>query len=277
MADGGTSAPAAANDGGEALGLRVLEHAPGPPAWNMAVDEALLLGEHPATLRLYGWQPHAISLGYFQDAAAFATRPPGVELVRRTTGGGAIFHGDELTIALVVDAALLPGDVDLSYARIHDAIATALLAAGIPATRLRSGAEPSARPDRPWCFASPSRNDLVTAAGKLLGSAQRRIRRPRPRVLHHGSLVLQRPQATPFVAAVADVAEPATLLPTLRSQVVARLAAMLALEPVAGNLSAAESALAAQLRDTRYLDPRFTAGRIRAGGQANCPHGSKQR
>ena len=39
---------------------------------------------------------------------------------------------------------------------------------------------------------------------KLLGSAQRRVRRPRDRILLHGSLVLGRPQATPFVAAVAD-------------------------------------------------------------------------
>ena len=40
--------------------------------------------------------------------------------------------------------------------------------------------------------------------GKLLGSAQRRVRAPHPRLLHHGSLVLRRPAATPFVAAVED-------------------------------------------------------------------------
>src|SRR5947209_18419123 len=58
----------------------------------MAADEALL--EHVLTtgrpaLRYYTWDPPTLSLGYFQS---FADRLPGLPVVRRMTGGGAIVH-----------------------------------------------------------------------------------------------------------------------------------------------------------------------------------------
>ena len=74
----------------------------------MAVDSALLATATAPTLRLYAWQPHAVSLGYFQALSDFGDLPPGTPVVRRTTGGGAIFHGDELTYSLALDAIALP-------------------------------------------------------------------------------------------------------------------------------------------------------------------------
>ena len=44
--------------------LRVLRDEPAPAAWNMAVDDALLQLADEPTLRLYGWWPHAVSLGW---------------------------------------------------------------------------------------------------------------------------------------------------------------------------------------------------------------------
>src|SRR5690606_25770546 len=156
-------------------------------AWNMAADEALLqLGEAPA-LRLYGWRPHAVSLGYFQRFADFADLPATTPIVRRLTGGGAIHHGDELTFALVADADVLGSDIPASYRLVHDAAIAALAACGIDSHRQSQGDGLAARPTERWCFAEPGRDDVVTERGKLLGSAQRRIRQPRARVLHHGS------------------------------------------------------------------------------------------
>ena len=90
--------------------LRVLETGFAPAAFNMGLDEAILdavaQGLQPPTLRFYAWKPRAVSLGYFQgyedevDAAACAAR--GVEVVRRVTGGGAVFHADELTYSIVL-------------------------------------------------------------------------------------------------------------------------------------------------------------------------------
>ena len=81
---------------------RVLDTGPGHPAWNMAVDEALLDrfdGEMPI-LRFYRWEPEGLSLGRFQSADI--EPPPGAVLVRRLTGGAAIYHrSDELTYSVV--------------------------------------------------------------------------------------------------------------------------------------------------------------------------------
>ena len=242
--------------------LRVIRDGDGPAAWNMAVDEALLHAAATPTLRLYGWHPHAVSLGWFQRWTDFADVPPGTDVVRRLTGGGAICHGDELTFSLALDADLLPRDVAASYELLHDAAVAALADVGVASQRLAGGKAAGARPRERWCFAEPGDGDLVTPAGKLLGSAQRRVRAPRPRVLHHGSLVLRRPGLTPFVAAVADAREPdAALRQRLSAALVDRLAAALRLPAIDGALAADEHAMATALARTRYGDPAFTRAR----------------
>jgi lipoate-protein ligase A len=242
--------------------LRVLREGPQPAAWNMAVDEALLRLARTPTLRLYSWQPHAVSLGWFQRRADFADLPPGTVVVRRLTGGGAIHHGDELTFSLAAAPGLLPGDIAASYALLHDAALAALRAVGVAATRCTTGEAATARPRERWCFATPGEGDLVTARGKLLGSAQRRLALPQPRLLHHGSLVLTQPALTPFVAAVADAAPPdAALRARLGDALVAGMAAALGMTPHDGELDAAERDLAARLARERYGDPAFTCAR----------------
>src|SRR5690606_22753397 len=154
-------------------------------------------------LRLYGWDPPGLSLGHFQDEARFRGVPGRHRIVRRITGGGAILHGDELTFALTYDAADVGWDLHASYVAVHDAIARALSRFGVPVQRLVG--RPSTARAEGWCFARPGCHDLVCPDGrKILGSAQRRVRRPRARVLHHGSLPIDRPEATPFAAAVRD-------------------------------------------------------------------------
>ncbi len=241
--------------------LRLLDDCAGAPAWNMAVDEALLTLADQPTLRLYGWAPHAVSLGYFQRLADFADLPAGTPIVRRLTGGGAIHHGEELTFSLVLDAELLPREVAASYALLHDAVIAALAELSVPCERLVQGHGQSPRPTNRWCFADAGRDDLVTARGKLLGSAQRRVQQPRPRVLHHGSLVLERPALTPFVAAVSDAAMTATLQSELRPRLALRLASVLGLELQPGSRTSAETALAVHLQTTRYENSAFLGQR----------------
>lgn len=219
------------------------------PAWNMALDDVLLHGDGP-TLRLYAWSPPGLSLGYFQPFAPFAAVPGDHHVVRRRTGGGAIYHDDEITFALTVAAAALPGDVAASYVLLHGAVRRALASVGVE-TRLvdcGDGGCSRARPTRPWCFAQPGPGDLVLACNgrKIVGSAQRRIRAPRPRILHHGSIVLSAPAATPFCGAVADVADPRAVEQPLRSALVAEIAAALGLQaqpaaaPTPAEIAAAE-------------------------------------
>lgn len=221
-------------------------------AANMARDEALLLGE-TAALRLYAWSPHSVSLGYFQARDDFSDLPRDVPVVRRLTGGGAIFHGDEITYALALPTGALPADVEASYALLHDAVVAALADVGVAATRLRQGTAPGARAKSRWCFFEPGRHDIVDEQGrKLVGSAQRRASTTRgPRVLHHGSIVVRRPSTTPFVAAVEDQA-PAACATALRDHLAKRLAAALGMEMRPDALTADEERAAAILRRDRY-------------------------
>ena len=164
-------------------------------ATNMARDEAISravsAGRQPPTLRLYGWQPPAISLGQSQRIASVdepRCRADGVGLVRRPTGGLAILHADELTysVALPINHPIAEGDVMTSYRRIAEAIMCALRLLGVPGVAAnRIAPEDKAR--GPVCFEAPSDYEVVGAGKKLVGSAQwRRV----DGVLQHGSLPL---------------------------------------------------------------------------------------
>lgn len=231
--------------------LRVVSDPAARPTRQIATDLALLRGSGGATLRLYRFAPAGLSLGRFQDPALFAALLVPHEPVRRPTGGGAIFHDDDLTYALTLDDEPARGAEDW-YALVHDALVAALADCGVRATRLLGGApHPGPRAlETAWCFAEPRRGDLVApGGGKLAGSAQRRIRTPRPRLLLHGSIPLRRPAATPFCAAVEDQVDPDRVREPLRVAFAARLAAALGLAPEAGTLDEAE-------RDTaRALEP----------------------
>ncbi len=90
--------------------LRVMVEGPRDPAANMAVDETLLravaAGARGPVVRFYRWDPPSLSFGYAQDVARLVdpavAAASGIGLVRRMTGGRAVFHGDEWTFSLVV-------------------------------------------------------------------------------------------------------------------------------------------------------------------------------
>ena len=128
------------------LTCHVFPHAAASGPANMALDEALLEwvagGASTACLRTYGWTTPTLSLGYFQRLAEAQADPrfQSVPVVRRLTGGGAIWHHHEVTYALVVAAnhPLARPSTGL-YRAVHAAIASALCAAGIAAARRGGG------------------------------------------------------------------------------------------------------------------------------------------
>jgi lipoate-protein ligase A len=171
------------------FGFRLLDSGPGRPAWNMAVDEVLLLGaEARPTLRLYAWDPAALSIGWFQRAEEAPAL--GLPLVRRLTGGGAVVHRDELTYAVAAPIAFFGegAGVKASYARIHRAIGEALAAVGaVPDAPAAAPAGAPARGGAFLCYDRRSDLDIRAGGRKLVGSAQRRRGRT---ILQHGSIPL---------------------------------------------------------------------------------------
>jgi lipoate-protein ligase A len=159
---------------------------------NMATDEALLddaLRSGTASLRLYRWNPPTLSLGRNEsdglyDLAEIARL--GIPVVRRPTGGKAVWHEHEVTYAAAGPVSLF-GSLRIAYRAIHSWIAAALQSLG---------AEVALAPDRrvvgpldapTSCFATPVGGEVVVRGRKLVGSAQRRRGSA---FLQHGSILL---------------------------------------------------------------------------------------
>jgi lipoyl(octanoyl) transferase len=180
------------------MSWRLLVTEPCDGATNMAIDETLWRGRQagtaPPTLRVFAWHPPTVSLGYGQplDAAVdvAACRRLRVGLVRRPTGGGAIYHDGperELTYSVVASHEDLgvPPDLLATYRWIAVALLRGLRALGAPAEIV--AVPETAGPPPAFCFARTGRYEIEVAGRKLVGSAQRRQGAV---FLQHGSVLL---------------------------------------------------------------------------------------
>ncbi len=147
-------------------------------ALNMAIDEAILThylqGRVPPTLRIFRWTQTSITLGRFQNVEREIEQErcqqQGVALVRRPTGGRAVYHRDEFTYSLVIGKREnVPSGVVAAYAYLAQGLQAALQQLGIASelSEEHVSKNPSAA-----CFASSTQADLTAHGFKLIGSAQ---------------------------------------------------------------------------------------------------------
>ena len=101
------------------------------------------------------------------------------DLVRRWTGGGIVFHGDDLTYSIVIPASdpVFDESSIAIYEKIHRALCGAIAhnqGAELVrvANQVRTGDRGSCDND---CFANPVRADVMMDGRKIAGAAQRRI------------------------------------------------------------------------------------------------------
>lgn len=162
----------------------------------MAVDEAVLegviKGESQSTLRLYGWKPACLSLGYaqpFSEVDEEALTAAGWEIVRRPTGGRAILHVDELTYSVIAPESdpRVAGGVLASYLRLSEALLEALRLMGLSPEANEKTPEKPQSEFNPVCFEVPSNYEITVNGRKLIGSAQARRMGG---ILQHGALPL---------------------------------------------------------------------------------------
>lgn len=154
------------------MNIRFLETGANPAAYNMGLDETLMQGVKAGepVLRFYQWKPPAVSIGTFQkiedevDREACARQ--GVDVVRRITGGGAVFHDAELTYSFI--SREYPPNIIESYKWVCGGIIRGLDKLGIEAR-----------------FAPI--NDVLVGAKKVSGNAQTRKKGV---LLQHGTLLL---------------------------------------------------------------------------------------
>jgi lipoate-protein ligase A len=175
---------------------RLIVDPPAAGAWNMATDEAIVeavrAGDSPPTLRLFGWRPACLSLGFAQppeaaDHGFCAAR--GIDVVRRPTGGRAVLHHHELTYSVAAPLGQGPFGHDLQevYATICRGLVSGLRRLGVDATLSGAPHDGMVKPTATVpCFIGPAAGEVVAHGRKLVGSAMRRVGRA---VLQHGSIL----------------------------------------------------------------------------------------
>ena len=137
----------------------------------MAIDEFLVMNQldYPI-LRIYGWSNPCVSIGYFQsidDVNHERCRQEGVDVLRRITGGGAVFHDKEITYSFVTKE--FPQKILDSYREICEIVILTLKHCGFEAEF------------------SPL-NDVTVKGKKVCGNAQTRKNN---KLLQHGTILLQ--------------------------------------------------------------------------------------
>ncbi|MDP2666049.1 MAG: lipoate--protein ligase family protein [Candidatus Diapherotrites archaeon] len=153
------------DDGWKKLEWRFIPMETHTAAQNMALDEAcahaLAEGKVNPTIRFYRWQPSAVSIGYFQslrqEVDVEACTEQGIDMVRRRTGGGAVYHDydGEITYSVIApEKAFSPNIID-SYRQVGEWIIHGLEQLGVEATFVPI-------------------NDLVVKGKKISGNAQTR-------------------------------------------------------------------------------------------------------
>jgi len=146
-----------------------------PAAQHVALDEVIVnsvaSGQRGPTLRFWDWPDSVVVIGLFQslknEIDPQGAQRHGIEVVRRVTGGGAMFMepGNCITYSLVVPASLVEGmTFEQSYAFLDDWVLAALAEVGIKAHYVPI-------------------NDIASDKGKIGGAAQRRF--GNGVVLHH--------------------------------------------------------------------------------------------
>lgn len=262
--------------------IRLVVDPPQRGVRNMAVDEAIMRSAASAgtvTLRFYEWAPGCLSFGRNQ-AARGAYDPEraarrGFDVLRRPTGGRAVFHRRELTYAVAAPADTW-GSLRSAYCRLNRALAVGLRELGIPAECAAAGREGSSGstsgrappPSAKACFRDPLPGEVTAEGRKLVGSAQWR---DGGALLQHGSVLLvdeqhvvdelrsrRSPGAGPTGAAA--IAEFCPEPPSTRDLVAALRAGFLtefSVLPEPGELTEAEHAQADAL-EARFADPEWT-------------------
>ncbi len=151
---------------------------------NMAIDEAILQakikGIVPNTIRLYQWAPSAVSVGRFQkvenEVYVENCQAYGVDIVRRISGGGTVYHDGEreITYGVIADKETLESsDIAVIYRKICRGLIEAARILGVDAEF-----SPGSARQCP---------NIVVNGRKISGSAQAHKGNV---VLQHGTLLL---------------------------------------------------------------------------------------
>ncbi|MBI3027202.1 lipoate--protein ligase family protein [Candidatus Woesearchaeota archaeon] len=143
---------------------------------NMAIDhaiyESVANGRELPTMRFYKWLPSSVSLGAYQNPKEInldACKRHNIGIVRRMTGGRAVFHDKaDFTYSVIAPIRMFKYSIENAYREICYCIINALHEIGINA-------------------ALENKNDVVVDSKKISGNAAKAM--DKGIYLQHGTLV----------------------------------------------------------------------------------------
>lgn len=123
-----------------------------------AIYESVANGREPPTIRFYKWQNNSVSIGAYQDPREInlkACKKHGVEIVRRITGGRAVYHDtNDFTYSVIAPIKIFGFSIKNAYMQICNSIIDTLKELGISSTL-------------------ENKNDIVVDGKKISGNASR--------------------------------------------------------------------------------------------------------
>ena len=185
------------------MAVKIIESGANAPEYNMQRDLELLtaLDSTPQILlHFYDWEGPCATYGYFTQPAkllrAEGLEKHGLNIARRPTGGGIIFHQYDLAFSLLLSAAHPRFSVNTldNYRFVNTAVAEAVYKvmglARRPELLSEEDCACSEIPNGQFCMAKPTVYDLVIDGRKVAGAAQRRTKKG---YLHQGSISILLP------------------------------------------------------------------------------------
>ena len=253
---------------------RVIFDSPGGGAWNMAVDQALLMSAEQdgiVTLRLYAWDQPTLSLGYFQkyDDRQLHAASVACPVVRRRSGGGAILHDQELTYSLAIPSShRWSKETSELYDLVHRVVIQLLAEDGIESQLFKDAVglqsevggelEVVIDPTAFLCFQRRSDGDLVSDKVKVLGSAQRRLKHS---LLQHGSLLFEQSKFAPELLGLLELSGKQLQFKDFSRLLAEALGRALGFEFLPAKLTANEMASAEEIEKLTFGDDVWTKKR----------------
>jgi lipoate-protein ligase A len=163
---------------------------------NMRFDEKLLENLLPTSkpiLHLYRWANPSATFGYFIDPKEHLRQSSKIDLARRPTGGGILFHIWDLAFSFLMPAEhpRFSQNTLENYQFVNNAVLQAVQSYfSLPGELIPDDA-PSLAPEcKNFCMAKPTQYDVVYRGTKIAGAAQRKRKQG---YLHQGTISLLAP------------------------------------------------------------------------------------
>jgi len=178
---------------------------------NMRIDEELLEGlKDEPILHFYDWKNPSITHGYFIQPEKWLhlekLKELGIDLARRPTGGGIVFHLWDLAFSFLLPSShscFSKNSLD-NYRFVNNLVLQAVkdyMAINSPLNLIAQDKEAKFSFSSKFCMARPTKYDLMLEGKKIAGAAQRKKTQG---YLHQGTISISHPELEVLESALRD-------------------------------------------------------------------------